>query len=301
MAKFKVGDVVSVKREAAEMIDNPALARKRGRVTKVLPGGYYEVDGELGATGLELSDAELTLANSRAANAKFKVGDRVIIKEWARQKTAGYGRGTIIKKVGAQFLVRPDEQSHAKYYVPTYAWNEDDLVAANARACNGVRSRNAVVAKALNACARNYAYSTDVIKLLAQYAKKEDYGGIMDMTRPEDAEDIGLYPAELVRRIYAKASKYYAGGRNMATPAQTQELVGLISQLKYKSANACGAARNAMDDAEAQRLWDDFQKKLAAVKRDADTLRAKFRADKHWAYAEQMGFVIQKLDDAVFK
>lgn len=88
-AKFKVGDVVSVKREAAEMIDNPALARKRGRVTKVLPGGYYEVDGELGATGLELTDAELTLANSRA--------------------------------------------------------------------CNGVRSRNAVVAKALNACgtARN--------------------------------------------------------------------------------------------------------------------------------------------------
>lgn len=83
-AKFKVGDVVSVKREAAEMIDNPALARKRGRVTKVLPGGYYEVDGELGATGLELTDAELTLANSRA--------------------------------------------------------------------CNGVRSRNAVVAKALNAC-----------------------------------------------------------------------------------------------------------------------------------------------------
>lgn len=68
MAKFKIGDVVSVKREAAEMIDNPALARKRGRVTKVLPGGYYEVDGELGATGLELTDAELTLANSRACN-----------------------------------------------------------------------------------------------------------------------------------------------------------------------------------------------------------------------------------------
>lgn len=145
-AKFKVGDVVSVKREAADGIGNPALARKRGRVIKVLPGGYYEVDGELGATGLELTDAELTLANSRA--------------------------------------------------------------------CNGVRSTNAVVAKALN---------------------------------------------------------------------------------------ACGAARNAMDDAEAQLLWDDFQKKLAAVKRDADTLRSKFRADKHWAYAEQMGFVIQRLDDAVFK
>ena len=68
--KFKVGDVVSVKREAAEMIDNPALARKRGRVTKVLPGGYYEVDGELGATGLELTDAELILANAcRSTNA----------------------------------------------------------------------------------------------------------------------------------------------------------------------------------------------------------------------------------------
>lgn len=70
MAKFKVGDVVSVEREAAEMIGNPALARKRGRVTKVLPGGYYEVDGELGATGLELTDAELILANyCRSTNA----------------------------------------------------------------------------------------------------------------------------------------------------------------------------------------------------------------------------------------
>jgi hypothetical protein len=102
-AKFKVGDVVSVKREAAEMIDNPALARKRGRVTKVLPGGYYEVDGELGATGLELSDAELTLANSSARN--------------------------------------------------------------------GVRSRNAVVAKALNACARNANFGS--VEDAERYSEQE--------------------------------------------------------------------------------------------------------------------------------
>ena len=120
------------------------------------PGKTYIVEDADGVSvgGFVTSDAAKRwcdqhpsrCANSRAANAArnavarnagFKIGDRVIIKEWAKQKRAGYGRGTIIKKVGAQFLVRPDGQSHEKYYVPTYAWNEDDLVAANA-------ARNAV-------------------------------------------------------------------------------------------------------------------------------------------------------------
>ena len=67
-AKFKIGDRVRITQKAADFIDNPALARKRGTVKKVLPGGYYEVDGDLGATGLELSDNELELAyNSRTS------------------------------------------------------------------------------------------------------------------------------------------------------------------------------------------------------------------------------------------
>ena len=71
MAKFKVGDVVRVKDEAAREIGNPSLARKTGRI-KSISGGYIEVDGDLGDTGLELTEHELTFANScgiRSTNA----------------------------------------------------------------------------------------------------------------------------------------------------------------------------------------------------------------------------------------
>lgn len=119
MAEFKAGDRV-VKMSGA-------AAGKYGTVNSVREDGTLNVtfDGERLP---RYCDPER--CGQVARNAKFKVGDRVIIKEWAKQKTSGYGRGTIIKKVGAQFLVRPDEQSHEKYYVPTYAWNEDDLVLA---------------------------------------------------------------------------------------------------------------------------------------------------------------------------
>ena len=156
---------------------------------------------------------------------------------------------------------------------------EIDLTLANSRACNGVRSRNAVVAKALNACAKNGSYDTLEIR------KDPKYGN--NWCVYQDGVSVRAVP-----RVFdsPEAAKKYV-----------REQMPAWADAKFRVKNACGAARNAMDDAEAQRLWDDFQKKLAAVKRDADTLRSKFRADKHWAYAEQMGFVIQKLDDAVFK
>lgn len=149
-AKFKVGDVVSVKREAAEMIDNPALARKRGRVTKVLPGGYYEVDGELGATGLELTDAELTLAN-------------------------------------------------------------------------GVRSRNAVVQKALNACAMNGAYDTLEIR------KDPKYGNNWCIYQ----EGVSVRAVPRVFDTPESAKKYI------------REQMPAWSGAKVRVKNACGTARNA--------------------------------------------------------
>lgn len=119
MAEFKAGDRV-VKMSGTG-------AGKYGTVNSVSENGTLNVtfDGERLPRY-----CDPMRCGQVAANAKFKVGDRVIIKEWAKQKTSGYGRGTIIKKVGAQFLVRPDEQSHEKYYVPTYAWDEDDLVLA---------------------------------------------------------------------------------------------------------------------------------------------------------------------------
>ena len=156
----------------------------------------------------------LTAENACAKNASFKKGEYVTSKG-----SPQLGKGKIIDEVDYnQYIVRFDDGDESLF-------EGSDLVAANA--CK----------------ARNYAYSTDPIKLMIQYAKKEDYGGITDFTNPEEAEEMGLYPADLVKRIYAKAMKYYAGGRNMATPAQQQELVGLLSQLKYKAANSC--AKNA--------------------------------------------------------
>lgn len=180
-AKFKVGDVVSVKREAAEMIDNPALARKRGRVTKVLPGGYYEVDGELGATGLELTDAELTLAN-------------------------------------------------------------------------GVRSRNAVVAKALNACARNaggyFVYWTPWSKkanIVAEEIIKENPriktkgSNLMIFESIEEAKKVyDLFRAKGVRSndLNYDAVKNACGTARNAWGDETQvnglitKMLGLINKIK---------------------------------------------------------------------
>lgn len=201
MAKFKVGDVVSVKREAAEMIDNPALARKRGRVTKVLPGGYYEVDGELGATGLELTDAELTLANSRACNAKFKVGDRVAYygKESALYRLRG--KVSDVSRIRGETFVTVDLDNGEEWGAPEKDWG-----LLNSRACNSVRSRNAVVAKALNACARNAS---------------PEYGKIEDALTRMKAESL-----DLLRKLAA-----------LGAPVQGNEVSQVIEKILVKTRN----------------------------------------------------------------
>jgi hypothetical protein len=185
MAKFKVGDVVSVKREAAEMIDNPALARKRGRVTKVMPGGYYEVDGELGATGLELMDEELTIANSRA--------------------------------------------------------------------CNSVRSRNAVVDKALNACARNVdVCNADVVPPdLWEKLRSTSLAYVVTGSLHK-----GVSVDELIRR-------FRTSGPGSQIPGRTQDsaiAVSVLEEMKRRGINACGTARTACNATE-----DDVRKALAEI------------------------------------
>lgn len=185
MAKFKIGDVVSVKREAAEMIDNPALARKRGRVTKVLPGGYYEVDGELGATGMELTDAELTLANSRA--------------------------------------------------------------------CNGVRSRNSVVAKALNACARNGGI--DDFEVGDRVMVRSVVG--FTPTDPKPGTVTAIYKSD--NRIAVKKDD---GGRGLFDASMVTK-------------NACGTARNAGAydvAAQAGNLFKDAYNALAGCAANLEKL-----------------------------
>jgi hypothetical protein len=258
MAKFKPGDKVK-----SSVDGKTYIAMEESR-----PGYWWLADLDGRGNGLETREIDLTLANSvRSRNAKFKVGDKVVwlhfhsdslsnetIKEVWKDGTyrvdSGFANerelypGRVAKE--AEGVTGMRDIGGGRFSTPHFPNKWFDLngrVGSNSRACNSVRSRNAVVAKALNACAKNYAYSHDPIKLMIQYAKKEDYGGIMDITNPAEADSMGLYPADLVRRIYAKASKYYAGGRNMATPAQTQELVGLISGQRIKALNAC--ARNA--------------------------------------------------------
>lgn len=223
MAKFKVGDVVSVSREAAEMIDNPALARKRGRVTKVLPGGYYEVDGELGATGLELSDAELTLANS-------------------------------------------------------------------------VRSRNAVVAKALNACA-NAAYPKAIdlgvgnweATLMPRYnmliLEKGDY-------RTKDYADIEGTIDEVKRKVARVAKgKDLSDAMSICSRAAQEMEKYLKAERSHgrKPANAC--AKNAEYDnlaarEEAWKAYIDADAKLADAQKAMSRYHAqsmKDQKEKEWA------------------
>lgn len=145
--KFKVGDKVSVKREAAEAIDNPALARKRGRVTKVLPGGYYEIDGELGATGLELTDAELTLANSRVCNSS-----NTVVRKAANSATSKFKKGDIVLDRNGEWYqvkdIRGDGFIAIRRQSGSWEYRDPkDFKLMNSRAIN---SANSVVAKALN-------------------------------------------------------------------------------------------------------------------------------------------------------
>lgn len=213
MAQFKVGEYVTSK-------ERPYLGK--GRIIDEVDFNQYLVKFGGGAQDL-FEGSDLVAANACAKNGKFKVNDAVTV--WRGKYKGREGRilGIYPTGTGKQLV---DMLGHEGRTVVDI----EDL-------SKGFKDGTNSCAK--NACAKNYAWSTDPIKLMIQYAKREDYGGIMDFTRPEEAESMGLYPADVVRSVYAKASKYYAGGRNMATPAQQQELVGLLSQLKYKAANAC--------------------------------------------------------------
>ena len=270
MAKFKKGDKVRYLIGTDE-----DKAKVHTVLETTMEGGremvWFDDDGR-GGNGIWADS--LVKVNSRACNAKFKVGDRVQYKGTEGRLSNRRGTVSDVSVIGGEVFVTVDTDKDGEWGAP-----EKDWVFANSRACNGVRSRNAVVAKALNACARNGGI--DDFKVGDRVMVRSVVG--FTPTDPKPGTVTAIYKSD-----NSIAVKKDDGGRGLFDASMVTK-------------NACGTARNAVDDAEAQRMWDDFQKKLVAVKRDADTLRSKFRADKHWAYAEQMGFVIQKLDDAVFK
>lgn len=164
MAKFKVGDVVSLK--DGYSVPSGASGNRAVVVEVMRPVGgdfnyWLRFDG---GREREQHGDQLRLANSRAANAKFKVGDKV--------KSSGMRGVFVVKRVmrAGDFsfdsnLKAEAEKAYANGDVGYEVYDEDDsdevtylfekddrLTLAN----SAVRSRNAVVAKALNAArARN--------------------------------------------------------------------------------------------------------------------------------------------------
>ena len=134
-AKFKVGDRVKYKGY------HPKIRGKSGTVSFVgIPGDdptYLTVDMDNGEEW-GAPEKDWVLSNARACNA-IKVGDKVRIKGWQ-------GIWEVTKTPPGMLEVKSDDGFVGTTQV------EKATPVKGANACN---SRNAVVAKALNACARN--------------------------------------------------------------------------------------------------------------------------------------------------
>ena len=148
MAKFKVGDYAKSKERA--YLD-------KGRIVDELEGNEYVVKFAKGVEDI-FEERDLVAANSLSRNAKFKVGDKV--KYWVFDKKV---TGTIKAIRGDKAeVVAVGDKTGITYPIK-------DLVAANS-----VCSRNAVVAKALNACARNASASPALRKAYDEWKKAEE-------------------------------------------------------------------------------------------------------------------------------
>lgn len=120
--------------------------------------------------------------------AKFKVGDRV--EYWFFNEPY---KGTVVRSTDYTTTIKFDNKPPA--WMPQVAeLPTDNIVRSNSRACNGVRSTNAVVVKALNACgtARNANEWIDdpkKKKAMDEIDKKADalYRQLKDIARKFDA------------------------------------------------------------------------------------------------------------------
>ena len=251
MAKFKVGDKVAYYGKES------AIYRQRGTVSDV-----SQIRGETFVT-VDLDNGEewgapekdWTFMNSRACNAKFKVGDKIISKSRRYM-----GAAKIIDETDDEYIVKFDGGARDML-------DKDDVVAANS-----CRSRNAVVAKALNATrvARNGSIMFELAKKYIE--KNDDFGGVIDILS-QDENLMPFYDPSLWAGAMAKAKRYYDAG-NKATPKQKKELVSMIAHLianSRASSNACRTARNAGDrDMYEDAIRQAIVKCEAAIKYEPD-------------------------------
>lgn len=166
MAKFKRGDVVSWV--------SPITKKEFNGVIREFATGYEEPSYRVDVAGYKgfpiVPEKWLTkngVPNSRARNAKFKVGGKVLI-------TKGFQKGKVGKVLDGP--IYDDQGEFYRVFVCGLSEDYDAsfLKAANSRACN---STNPVVAKAMNAVARN---STEDLQILLQTADTDIDDGDID-------------------------------------------------------------------------------------------------------------------------
>lgn len=193
--------------------------------------------------------------------AQFKIGEYVTSKE-----RPYLGKGKIIDEVDYnQYIVRFDDGDESLF-------EGSDLVAANACAKNGIRSTNAAVNAALNACARNARYSASTPLKSIDYQLEDLYGSHAKL-------------GDLVQEYKAKRYVEYVD-RAADTAARDkvydalEALTGIKCKWSVNSANscaknACGTAMNGVFEKADEAKLKELGKRL-------------FRAYEAWATKDEM-------------
>lgn len=148
--------------------------------------------------------------------------------------------------------------------------------------------------KAANGCARNAKFREhDWVEI----TDGEDKGRKGFITKYWNEAGVDLY------EVYFRDNK---GGGSTYGIAERALKPTTPNAVSVRSANAvvqnainARRARNAMDDEQATRIWDEFKRKIVALKREADTLRAKFRSEKKTWHLDQIEYVCKFLQDFV--
>ena len=220
-AKFKVGDIV---------IDKSFPHSGRFRIIRVDSDEQYSIQPLSGGaiTGEWEENLVRVRANSVAANAKFKVGDKVYF----------YGRPATVKQV----IREPDADYILDVQGDEFYAEDEEVTSRNSVACN---SSNPVVQKALNACARNairgkgkIAFDDDVVEVFDPNGRSV-YKGIWDDC-PYNNDDMRYDASTMTYRIDGPNGDY--------------RIVAKVSNAREKAANAKPAARNATEAEVAQYL-----------------------------------------------
>ena len=238
----------------------------------------------------------LTAENSRARNAKFKVGEYVTSKE---RPYLGKGRIT-------------DEVDFNQYIVKFGSGAQDlfegsDLVAANACAKNGIRSTNAAVNAALNGCARNAAPPKTIDLSAGNWEAtlmpRTDYlllekGDI----RTKDYTALEGTVAEVTRKVYSSVKgvtgKDLADVKAIVAKANAEMVKYKKDERSHGRGTNSACARNAetVPAAKLAAQWNAEAKELEDMVRKVTPWRAEMK--KMRARADAIGSgAWQKIDE----